>query len=124
MRGQCLAKSDKVALVHYVCASIHPGWHGSGRGDRPVLELVDGVIVHIPEFCNGHCAREGIGNVTPADVYYGWRKEILRRREEQKRETLYERFQYHLGQKTNRATSEPEVQNRSLLEGINHSQRC
>jgi hypothetical protein len=40
--------------------------------------------------------------VTPADVYCGRREQILQRREEQKRQTLYERFQYNLGQNTSR----------------------
>ena len=69
-------------------------------------------------------SHEGIGNVTPADMYYGRREEILKRREEQKQQTLYERFQYNLAQKNNRATGEPEVRNRSLSDGLNNSQRC
>ena len=49
------------------------------------------------EFYNHQRYHEGIGNVTPADVYYGRGEEILKRREEQKRQTLYDRFQYNLG---------------------------
>jgi hypothetical protein len=73
------------------------------------------------EFYNPRRYHEGIGNVTPADVYYGRREEILKRREEQKQQTLYERFQYNLAQKNNRATGEPEVRNRSLSDGLNNS---
>jgi hypothetical protein len=51
----------------------------------------------------------------------GRREEILKRREEQKQQTLYERFQYNLAQKNNRATGEPEVRNRSLSDGLNNS---
>jgi hypothetical protein len=36
--------------------------------------------------------------VTPADVYYGRREEIFRRREVQKQQTIYQRFQYNLAQ--------------------------
>jgi hypothetical protein len=45
--------------------------------------------------------HEGIGNVTPADVYFGRREEILKRRKEQKQETLDRRFQYNLGKVPN-----------------------
>jgi len=37
---------------------------------------------------------EVIGNVAPADVYYGRREAILKRREVQKRVTVDERFRY------------------------------
>ncbi len=50
------------------------------------------------EFYNHRCYHEGIGNVPPADVYYGRREEILKRRKEQKQTTLDRRFQYNLGQ--------------------------
>ncbi len=50
------------------------------------------------EFYNYHRYHEGISNVTPADVYYGRREEILKRREEQKQETIYQRFRYNLRQ--------------------------
>jgi len=47
-----------------------------------------------------------------ADVYYGRREEILKRREEQKQQTLCELSRYNHGQKTNRATDESETQSR------------
>jgi hypothetical protein len=36
-------------------------------------------------------------------VYYGRREEILKRREEQKRQTLYERFEYNRAQRSQAA---------------------
>ena len=57
--------------------------------------------------------------MTPTNVYYGRREEILKRREEQKQQTVQERSRYSLGQTVNRATGEPEGQNRSLLRGSN-----
>ncbi len=87
-------------------------------------EALRAAMAEFIEFYNQRRYHEGIGNVRPADVYYGRREEILRRREEQKRQTLYERFQYNLGQKTNRATGEPETQNHSLSNNLNDSQRC
>jgi hypothetical protein len=50
------------------------------------------------EFYNYRRYHEGIGNVTPADVYFGRREEILKRRKGQKQATLDRRFQYNLGQ--------------------------
>ena len=37
-------------------------------------------------------------NLTPSDVFFGRREEILKRREEQKQATIYRRFRYNLGQ--------------------------
>lgn len=47
-----------------------------------------------------------VGNVTPADVYYGRREEILRRREEQKQRTIQERLRYNLGRSNVELTGE------------------
>ena len=58
------------------------------------------------EFCNNRRYHEGIGNVTPADVYCGRREEILKRRKEQKQATLERRFQYNLGQAPNQTRGE------------------
>jgi putative transposase len=52
-------------------------------------------IAEFIEFYNQRHYHEGIGNVAPDDVYYERREEILKRREEQKRQTLSERFEYH-----------------------------
>jgi len=70
------------------------------------------------EFYNHHRYHEGIGNVTPADVYYGRREEILKRREEQKRQTIDERFRYNLEPRADPSTGESEAQNRSLPDGL------
>jgi RNA-directed DNA polymerase len=49
------------------------------------------------EFYNAPAITGGLGNVTPADVYFGRREAILKRREEQKQATLDRRFQHNLG---------------------------
>jgi hypothetical protein len=87
-------------------------------------EQLRAALTEFIEFYNQRRYHEGIGNVTPADVYYGRREEILKRREEQKRQTLYDRFQYNLRQKTNRTTGEPKDQNRSLSDDPKDSERC
>jgi hypothetical protein len=58
------------------------------------------------EFYRYQRYHEGTGNVTPADVYYGRREEILRRRKEQKQVTLESRFQYNLGLAPNQIPGE------------------
>jgi len=42
-------------------------------------------------FYNNHRYHESLGNVTPADVYFGRQKEVLNRRKEIKMETIKER---------------------------------
>jgi putative transposase len=51
------------------------------------------------EFYKRRRYHEGIGNVTPTDVDYGRREEILQRREEQKQRTVLRRIGHHLGRR-------------------------
>jgi putative transposase len=123
-------------IRHIRCAPHHPQTNGKIERFHETLkarlnllvytspEALRAALAEFIEFYNQRRYHEGVGNVTPADVYYGRREEIFQRREEQKRQTLYERFQYNLGQKPIRAIGEPEGQNRSLSDGFNNSHRC
>jgi len=48
------------------------------------MEQLRVAMAQFIEFYNQRRYHEGIGNVTPANVYHGRREQILRRREEQK----------------------------------------
>jgi putative transposase len=123
-------------IRHIRCAPHHPQTNGKIERFHETLkarlnllvytsvEQLRAALAEFIEFYNQRRYHEGIGNVTPTDVYYGRREEILKRREEQKQRTLYERFQYNRGLKFNRATGESETQNRSLSEDPTNSQRC
>ncbi len=54
---------------------------------RTPTALQEAVAAFI-EYYNNRRYHEGIGNVTPADVYYGRRREILERRKEVRQRTL------------------------------------
>jgi hypothetical protein len=73
----------------------------------------------------GHHRRyhEGIRTVTPADIYYARREQILKPRMQQKQVTLDSRFQYNLGQA---AIQTPGELGRALQLGkrLDKSQRC
>jgi putative transposase len=75
------------------------------------------------EFYNHRRYHEEIGNVAPADVYYGQREAILKRREEQKHITLEERFRYNHSRSATTTMGElsPEPYLRNAL---SCSQRC
>ena len=71
-------------------------------------EALRAAMAEFIEFYNYRRYHEGIDNVTPADVYFGRREEILKRRQEQKQATLDRRFQYNLGQAPNLTRDELE----------------
>jgi hypothetical protein len=52
-------------------------------------------MADVIRFYNQERYHEGIGNVTPADVYDGRREAILRRRAAQKSRTLARRVRYN-----------------------------
>jgi putative transposase len=122
-------------IQHIRCAPHHPQTNGKIERFHETLkarlnllvytsrEQLRAALAEFIEFYNQRRYHEGIGNVTPTDVYYGRREEILKRREEQKQRTHYERFQYNRGQKLNRATGESETQNRSLSDASVNSHR-
>jgi hypothetical protein len=69
-------------------------------------EALRAAVAEFIEFHNYHRYHEGVGNVTPADVYYGRREEMLKRRKEQRQATLDFGFQYNLGQVANQKPGE------------------
>ena len=93
-----------LALRHIRCSPHHPQTNGKLERFQETLKARVNLLVYpVPEylrraiaefigFYNHRRYHEGIGNVAPADVYYGRRDGILQRREEQKRVTLEERF--------------------------------
>jgi len=105
-------------IRHIYCSPYHPQTNGKLERFHETLkarlnllvftspEALRAAMADFTEFCKYRRYHEGIGNVTPADVYYGRREEILRRRKEQKQATLDRRFQYNLGQARNQTRSE------------------
>jgi putative transposase len=57
--------------------------------------LLEKAVAAFVDYYNHRRYHEGIGNVTPADAYYGRRQAILIRREEVRQRTLQERRAYH-----------------------------
>lgn len=88
------------AMQHIVAAPFHPQTNGKlERYHRTAKAQVNLFIYHSPEvlreamasfvdYYNHQRYHEALDNVTPADVYYGRREEILARREEVKQQTL------------------------------------
>lgn len=91
--------SDK-GIRHIRGAPYHPMTQGKiERYHRSMKNLVtlrrydypwelEGEIAHFVEHYNNHRYHEALGNVTPADVYFGRHREILSARDKIKRETL------------------------------------
>ena len=53
-------------------------------------------VARFVEYYNNERYHESLGNVTPADVYFGRHREIMTRREEIKRRTMNQRRRYNL----------------------------
>lgn len=98
-----------LAIRHIHCSTHHPQTNGKLERFHETLKARVNLLVYtspeelaraVGEFIETYNHRryhEGIGNVAMADVYYGRRGAILKRREEQKHATLEERFRYNRG---------------------------
>ena len=98
-----------LSIRHIYCAPHHPQTNGKIERFHETLKARMNLLVYTSpdelrqtmqefiDYYNHRRYHEAIGNVTPADVYYGRREEICRRREEQKQRTIQERLRYNLG---------------------------
>ena len=96
-----------LGIRHIVASPYHPQTNGKiERYHRTLKEQVKLVVYESPpvlekavadflRYYNHRRYHEGIGNVTPADAYYGRRELILARRKEVTERTLRERRDYH-----------------------------
>jgi putative transposase len=96
-----------LGIRHIVASPYHPQTNGKiERYHRTLKEQVKLVVHETPsvlekavaafvDYYNHHRYHEGIGNVTPADAYYGRREEIRERRKEISKRTLQQRRNYH-----------------------------
>ena len=96
-----------MGIQHIVASPYHPQTNGKiERYHRTLKEQVKLVVYETPvaleqavaafvDHYNYRRYHEGVGNVTPADVYYGRRQAILERRREVKEKTLQQRRDYH-----------------------------
>ena len=96
-----------VGIKHILAAPFHPQTNGKiERYHRTLKSEINQVPCDMPselkeaignfvEYYNHRRYHEALGNVTPADVYYGRRQQILSRRKEAKRKTLELRLKHN-----------------------------
>ena len=109
-----------LSIRHIYCAPHHPQTNGKIERFHETLKARMNLLVYTSpdelrrtmqnfiDYYNHRRYHEAIGNVTPADVYYGRQEEILRRRAEQKQRTIEERLRYNLGRSNLKLTGELE----------------
>lgn len=97
----------QVGIRHIVSAPYHPQTNGKieryHRTLKSQVKLVvyetltslERAVADFVSYYNQRRYHEGIGNVTPADVYFGRREAILDRRREVKQRTRELRWQYY-----------------------------
>ena len=96
-----------VGIKHILAAPFHPQtngkierYHQTLKGEINLVpcempsELKE-AIDRFVEYYNHRRYHEALGNVTPADVYYGRREDILARRKEAKQKTLQVRLKHN-----------------------------
>jgi putative transposase len=106
----CRAFRDYLHLVgirHILAAPFHPQTNGKlERYHQTIKREVNQVPYEFPaqleraiadfvEYYNFHRYHKALGNVTPADVLYGRREQILQRRKEVKAQTIQHRRDYN-----------------------------
>jgi putative transposase len=99
-----------LSIRHIYCSPHHPQTNGKiERFHEPLKRRLNLLVYTTPgslrramadfiDFYNHRRYHEGIGNVAPADVYYGRRDRILEQRRALKKATIVERCRYNLGQ--------------------------
>ena len=109
-------------IRHIYCSPYHPQTNGKLERFHETLKARLNLLVfrspaalraamgEFIEFYNHRRYHEGIGNVTPVDVYSRRREEMLKRRKAQKQATLESRFRYKLGQALNQTRGELEAE--------------